>query len=197
MVDLARVLTAALQCENATFQVGDAVSLPFDDGFFDVVHFHDVLLYIPDTQGALAEAMRVLKPGGVIGCREIISQSSFTYPGYGVMERSWEALEDVIATDGGHPHIGKTLKIQLTQAGFTAAHITASIDIFSTPEEIEFIYGIASQWLLSRDMTETALQYGATSMELSNAIAEAYQRWKDDPRAMCGIAYGEAVAHKP
>ena len=197
MVDLARVLAAAMQRENATFRVGDAARLPFDDGFFDAVHFHDVLIYIPDTQAVLAEAMRVLKPGGVIGCREIISQSSFTYPGYGVMEKSWEALEDIIATDGGHPHIGKALKPRLAQAGFTVASITISMEIYSTPDEIEFIYGIVSQWFLSRDMTETALQYGATTMELSNAIAEAYQRWKDDPGAVCGVAYGEAVAWKP
>ena len=197
MVDLARVLAAALQCENATFQVGDATRLPFDDGFFDVVHFHDVLIYIPDTQGALAEAMRVLKPGGVIGCREIISQSSFTYPSYGVIGKAWEMFEDLVATDEGHPQMGKDLKTQLAWAGFTDARITASFDIYSTPEEIDFIYGVTSRWFLSLEMTETALQYGATSMELSNAIAEAYQRWREDPGAMCGLAFGTAVAWKP
>ena len=196
-VDLARVLAGALQCENATFQVGDAARLPFDDGFFDVVHFHDVLMHIPDTQAALAEATRVLKPGGVIGCREIVSESSFTYPDYGVMGKSWEALEDVITTDGGHPQMGKDLKAQLALAGFTGARITASLEIYSTPEEIEFIYGFVSQSFLSRDMTETALHYGATTVELAESIAEAYERWKDDPGAVCGVAFGEAVAYKP
>ena len=196
-VDLARALAAALQCENATFQVGDAISLPFGDGFFDVVHYHDALMHIPDTQTALAEAMRVLKPGGIISCRDIITQSSFTYPDYGVMEKSWEVLEDVVATDGGHPQMGKELKMRLAQAGFTDTRITASAEIFSTPEEIEFIFGLVSQWFLSRDVTDMALHYGATTLELANATAEAYQRWKEDPGALCILAYGEAVAFKP
>ena len=66
-VELAKSLAAALQVENVTFQVGDVTELPFEDDFFDVAHAHDVLFYVPDTRAALAEVMRVLKPGGVYG----------------------------------------------------------------------------------------------------------------------------------
>ena len=196
-VDLARSIAASLLQENATFQVGEATSLPFEDDFFDVAHCHDVLMHIPDTQAVLAEVKRVLKPGGVIGCREMIGQSCFTYPDYGVIGKAWEMFEDLIATDAGHPQMGKDLKNQLARAGFVNARITGSFDIYSTPEEINFIYGVAIQWFLSQDMTETALQYGASTVELAEAIRVAYQRWRDDPGAMCGLAFGETVAYKP
>lgn len=46
--------------------VGDAESLGFPDDFFDVYYSWGVLHHTPDTQKALAEAHRVLKPGGVL-----------------------------------------------------------------------------------------------------------------------------------
>ena len=196
-VNLARALAASLQQENVVFQVGDATGLPFEDGSFDVVHCHDVLMHIPDTRAVLAEIMRVLKPGGVIGCREMIVESSFTYPDYDVIGRAWEMFGDMIATDDGHPHIGKDLKTQLVRAGFVDARISASFDTYSAPDEVEFIHGVASMWFLSPDMTETAAQYGASTKELSDAIGVAYRRWKDDTGALCALAFGEAVAYKP
>jgi ubiquinone/menaquinone biosynthesis C-methylase UbiE len=43
---------------------GDAATLPFPDGTFDFVTVVQVYEYVPDIQRALAEASRVLRPGG-------------------------------------------------------------------------------------------------------------------------------------
>jgi SAM-dependent methyltransferase len=48
----------------------DAASLPFADGSFDAVLIRDLLHHVPDRVGVLAEAMRVLEPGGAIGVIE-------------------------------------------------------------------------------------------------------------------------------
>lgn len=42
---------------------GDVTRLPFKDASFDVVVCSEVLEHIPDNRGAVAELMRVLKPG--------------------------------------------------------------------------------------------------------------------------------------
>jgi len=42
----------------------DAEALPFDDDTFDVVYSNGVLHHTPNTQRAVAEILRVLKPGG-------------------------------------------------------------------------------------------------------------------------------------
>lgn len=44
---------------------GDATRLPFDDGVFDVVVTSEVLEHIQDDVAAIAEMVRVLRPGGV------------------------------------------------------------------------------------------------------------------------------------
>jgi ubiquinone/menaquinone biosynthesis C-methylase UbiE len=45
-------------------QVADAETLPFNDGQFDIVYSWGVLHHTPNTEQALAEARRVLVPGG-------------------------------------------------------------------------------------------------------------------------------------
>ena len=49
---------------QASFTRGDAENLPFPDGSFDVVYSFGVLHHVPDTQRAIDECYRVLKPGG-------------------------------------------------------------------------------------------------------------------------------------
>lgn len=57
---------------NASAIVGDACSLPFAAEEFDAAFFVTVLGEIPDRQRAVAEAARVLKPGGILAFTEII-----------------------------------------------------------------------------------------------------------------------------
>ena len=45
-------------------QTADAENLPFVDNTFDLIYSHGVLHHTPDTQKAINEAHRVLKPGG-------------------------------------------------------------------------------------------------------------------------------------
>jgi arsenite methyltransferase len=46
------------------YAIGDAVSLPYEDETFDAVIATQVYEYVPDMPAALAEARRVLRPGG-------------------------------------------------------------------------------------------------------------------------------------
>ena len=196
-IDLASLVAKTNGQDNAKFHVGDVTDLPFEDGFFDVVHCHNVLMHIPDTAAVLAEARRVLKPGGIIGCREMICGSSFTHPDFGVIRRAWDMFEDLLSADDGHPQMGKDLKNHIVEAGFTNVRVTASFDIYDTPEDIAFIYAFANKWFLSPEIMEAAIKYGASTQELCDAIRDAYDRWKDHPGALCGLGFGEVVAGRP
>ncbi len=196
-VELARSVAKASGTENAFFHVGDALALPFEDNFFDVAHFHNVLMYIPDTTSALAEIRRVLKPGGIIGLREMIVGSSFTYPDYGILGNSWEIFEDIVAADDGHPQMGKEMKGHVLSAGFTDVQLTTTMRIYSTPEEIEFIYRLINKWFLSPEIMEAAIKYSASSEEMFDRIRDAYDKWRGEPGAYFVIAFGEVIGVNP
>ena len=196
-IDLARMFAERYGRDNAAFHVGDVTDLPFEDDAFDVAHCHNVLMHVPDTQAVLREVKRVLKPGSLIASREMIAESSFTHPDFGVIRKAWDMFEDLLAADEGHPQMGKDMKSHFIEAGFASIRVGASFDTYTTPEEVAFIYGIALQWFLSPEITEAAIKYGAATPELCKHIGIAYEKWKDHPGAFAAVAHGEMLARKP
>lgn len=73
---------AKLRVPQADFYVGDMEALPFDDSSFDVVTAFNSFQYAENTANAVKEAVRVLKPGGLLtamiwGNREDCEAASF------------------------------------------------------------------------------------------------------------------------
>jgi len=55
---------------NVSFQVGNALNLPFESGSIDRLTATQVLLHVPDSATAIAEMWRVLAPEGVVAFGE-------------------------------------------------------------------------------------------------------------------------------
>jgi SAM-dependent methyltransferase len=76
-IDLSETMIAEAQrrtssgSSNVSFQVGNALDLPFESRSIDRLTATQVLLHIPDTSAALAEVWRVLAPGGLVAFGEI------------------------------------------------------------------------------------------------------------------------------
>lgn len=57
---------ATVKLDNVTFEVADAKNLPYPDASFDAVVTSNMLHVIDDPEAVLAQARRVLKPGGTL-----------------------------------------------------------------------------------------------------------------------------------
>jgi len=64
MLELARVRLSSPELRHCQVRHGDMYNLPFPGASFDVVVFHMVLHFADNPAAAMAEAARVLKPGG-------------------------------------------------------------------------------------------------------------------------------------
>ena len=64
---LAKARELSKDVSGIEFEEGDGKSLRFGDASFDVVVLHTLLSHIPGPEAVLAEAYRVMKPGGSLG----------------------------------------------------------------------------------------------------------------------------------
>ena len=97
---------------EADVKQGDALQLPFADGEFDRVVAAEVLEHIPEDEQAIAELVRVLRPGGTM---------AVTVPRW-LPERICWALSDAYhEVEGGHVRIytGDELVEKVEATGMT------------------------------------------------------------------------------
>lgn len=121
---------------NVEFHEGDATSLPVDDARYDAALSVQVMEYVPDIPAALAEILRVLKPGG----RALIWDVDWASTSWHTedperMERMLAAWDKHLI----HPSLPSTLTAQLTAAGFEDVEMTAHP--FATTELSAETYG--------------------------------------------------------
>jgi GT2 family glycosyltransferase len=92
--------------ERVRFVVTDATDLPFPAASFDIVTFFDVLEHIRDDARAVAEALRVLRPGGFVLVTTPSQHWRFPYCRW--LRRLCPTDEEVMA-DWGHVRRGYAL----------------------------------------------------------------------------------------
>jgi SAM-dependent methyltransferase len=89
---------------------GDALALPFPDGHFDQVVAAEILEHVPEDARAMAEIVRVLRPGG---------QAAVTVPRWWPERVCWALSDAYHQVDGGHVRIytARELTRKLAEAG--------------------------------------------------------------------------------
>ncbi len=115
-VEGARELTELVHLDGqVAFLYGDAQDLPFSDASFDVVLSQEAFLHLADKAKGVAEAHRVLRPGGRFVFTDWIAGPDFRAADRGVM---WSGV-----AARGVPRVWDYLGV-LEDAGFTGVAAT-------------------------------------------------------------------------
>lgn len=136
---------------RALFVVGNAFQLPFKDHFFDAVRAERLLMHLDDPDRALAEMIRVTKPGGIVSvmdpdieatqlhpCDPVLSQRMMSYTGRRLIKHPRVEMElyDKLVAQGAQPLLeitaGGPMTAELMRADM-AGNFATSLYSFINP----------------------------------------------------------------
>jgi ubiquinone/menaquinone biosynthesis C-methylase UbiE len=186
MVEEAR-RRAAEEGSPVEFVHADVHALPFGDAEFDAVQVLLVLQHLRDPRPALAELMRVLKPGGRLA----------------IVEQDWETLV-IDATDRAltrkvvnmfndalpNGWIGRQLYGLLKQTGFEGVAATGSP--VTIPD-----YGITNRLLDLDHLLRQLYEQGQATAAQIKAWQEDLAQRSQEGRCMIGFTIFTATGNKP
>jgi ubiquinone/menaquinone biosynthesis C-methylase UbiE len=195
-VEQTRSLAANNSITNMDFAVGDIHHLDFADNSFDVVHTHQVLQHIADPVLALREMHRIVKPGGMVACRETVSMS--WYPELPGLARFWDVWRRVSDSMGGNPHPGARLHVWAREAGFESEKITKTAGswCYSTKEERESWGGSYVERATGSGLADNAVKGGICTREELGEMAEAWREWVMCEDGWFAVWHGEILCVK-
>ena len=173
---------------------GDVMSLPFDDGTFDVAHAHQVLQHLSDPVGALAEMRRVTRPGGIVAVRDAVYSAMAWYPEPEGMKLWRSVYMATPRANGGEPDAGGRLLAWAHRAGFTEVTASASTWCYATAADRAWQSETWAQRCLT-SFGPQAVELGLARKDDLETMAQAWRQWGGSQDAWFVVVHGEVIAH--
>jgi ubiquinone/menaquinone biosynthesis C-methylase UbiE len=180
--------TEALGADRrARFQTGDARDTGQSDASFDLVLAHTVLSHVPEPERALAEALRLLKPGGqfVVFDGDYATITVALFNGDPLQAAAEAVLRNLVHA----PYIMRRLPKLMADAGFKVECV----------EPHGYVQTSKPEYLLS--LLARGVDGGVAAGELGQELAEGFkaeaQRRVEEASFFGAILFLSVVARKP
>ncbi len=172
---------------GASFRTGTASDTGLADESCDVVVAHTIYSHLPDPEAALAEAMRILRPGGTLA----LFDGDYATNTVALMEG--DPLQSAMGAAQRHlihaPYIMRNITGMALDAGFSDTDLRAHGFVQTDPAE--YIIGLMERG------SDAAARAGEMTPALAKClITEARQRAKDG-RFYGAILFVSLLARKP
>jgi SAM-dependent methyltransferase len=191
VVEQARAVAAREGAANVRFEVGSAYALPYPDGSFDAAFAHIVLMHLREPVRALAEIRRVLRPGGVVGVRDVDFGAQLVFPLTPLWEQYLALRDRVRRHNGGHRSLGRAHRSLLLNAGFARAEAGATVESAGVLSETRSNAAFYRAQLPA--IARTALAEGWADQATLDAMAAEFDAWAERPDAFYAAVYCHAV----
>jgi SAM-dependent methyltransferase len=131
-VDLGPIRIRQAKQKNAgnprvKFFEGDVQELRFESGTFDVVYSRMLLQYVADKERAVAEMVRVCKPGGTVLMQDLDGQLVWHYPEDALMQQTVARVLNSLHDSGFDPFVGRKLFWLARHAGLDNIRVQSEV----------------------------------------------------------------------
>ena len=149
---------------RAEFMTGDACQLPFPDNYADTAMCQTLLMHLDNPKAALAEMVRVTKPGGLIFCQEpdnlssALAKGDSSMPELDIDERLLSAKINLLGSRGhtklgrGDISTGAQVPRMMSELGLLEidARLNDRVQLllppYETPQQQQMLKMIKSRW---------------------------------------------------
>ncbi|KAK3317495.1 S-adenosyl-L-methionine-dependent methyltransferase [Cercophora scortea] len=183
---------------NITFQQADAYKLPFPDATFDITYCHQMLTHLKAPWDALAEMLRVTKPGGLVAAREGDLETECSWPELAGVQKFHSFAAAMIKFSGGSPNGGRQLLSWALKAGAPRDKITVSFGTwwYDTPEEKKaWAQGIIDNINGSR-LRGAGLKMGLVTEADLEEMVKDWNEWAGRDDASLAMMHGEILIER-
>ncbi len=181
-----RHLAKQIDSGQVSVSHGDGRSLPFPDAMFDSVVIFFVLEHVPEPLAVIHEAHRLLKPGGVFFCTEVVNSNVIASPGSELLMDYWSSFNAYQRELGGDPDIGIKLGGLLHRAGFRQVELgDASVMLDERTRDPDVRKAIVDNWIsvfLSAD--ERLVACGLVRADDGQALRREFARYLRDVQSV-------------
>lgn len=178
------------------FERGDALSLPFPDDAFDVVHAHQVLQHLADPVAALREMARVCKTGGWVAARDADYAAMTWFPEVPALEEWRRVYRAVAHANDAEPDAARRMRAWANAAGLEQARCSASVWNYADSETCRWWGRGQAERVVGAAFAAQAAELGVAADDLER-IAAGWRRWGDAPDAWFAILHGELLVQLP
>lgn len=194
-IETAQAAATTAGVANLRLQTGDVYHLDFEDETFDAVFCNALLEHLSDPVAALAEMRRVLKPGGLIGVRELDTDGTLIQPEEPILHRTIEFWARLTRQNGGNAQIGKQLGVLFHKAGFQQPAMTATTELYGSlaKEPLGANGVVLEQW---RFILAESGKHGWVTEGESAEILQAWEAWSKRADSLMLTLRCEAIARK-
>lgn len=191
-VSLAQI-AAARPAARVALRQGDAHSLEFPDGSFDLVYARYLLEHVADPARVVHEMRRVTKPGGRVAvCENDVSLLRFDPP-CPAFDRAWDIFTRFQATLGGDGLVGRRLFRLFRSAGFSAIELSVQPEVHwhGSAGYVAWVHNIIGNLESARN---GMLAAGVLSTADFEAAVAELERLKGDSLGSAMFVWNRAVA---
>jgi SAM-dependent methyltransferase len=193
-IEAARASAAERGIDNAEFQTGSVLELPFADSSFDVVYANAVLMYLRYPVHALAEMRRVLRPDGLAAVSDDDLGTIVMTPETPELRRGPELFERAVAHEGGNTRYSRNLRALMLEAGFARTQGFASApEVYGDAHGTRWFAEVAVGVLGAPDMAEVIVDEGWATREEHDGVIAALREWGGRPDALAAWLYCGAI----